>query len=264
MGARVAAFAEDEDAVFTLSPRGDLAWRGARVARLLAGERLLEPQVDPLASDLLDAALRERVRRRLAEFLDRHLAAHLAPLFRLSRAASRGPARGLAFALSEGLGSVARSRVSAQVAGLSVEERTLLSRAGVTLGRTTVFLPALLDAATLRLRGVLVAVGHGRAPRLEGAAAVCDPEHAPGAYEACGYQPAGRLAVRVDVLHRIAVNLARLAQSGPFALPREVEVLLGRPPEDAAELVGALGYVRRGDRFVARRERVPDASRRRA
>jgi ATP-dependent RNA helicase SUPV3L1/SUV3 len=253
---RVQALADEGDPAFTLTHSGQILWRGAAVARLLAADRILDPQVDPLPSDLLDPALRERIRRRLADWLTRHLQATLGPLLRLRDGASKGAARGLAFALSESLGSVSRSRVAAQVSALTGAERAELSRRGVTLGRQTVFLSALLKPAGLRLRSLLWSLGHGPAPPVDGSAAMSlDPAQSRAAYEACGYQPVARIAVRVDVLQRIVVNLARLADRGPFGLPPELPTLLGLGPEAAADVVGALGYVRRGDAFVARRER---------
>jgi hypothetical protein len=126
----------------------------------------------------------------------------------------------------------------------------------VILGRKAVFLPSLLACETLRLRAVLFSVRHGRAPEVDGGPTLTlDAAHPAAAYEACGYQPIAGLAVRVDVLHRIAVNVFRLAQRGPFVLPPEVAELLGRGPSAAADVLGALGYARRGDVFVARRER---------
>ena len=91
-----------------------------------------------------------------------------------------------------------------------------------------------------------------------------DPALSFAAYEACGYQPVARLAVRVDVLHRIAVNLARLADQGPFGLPPELPSLLGQDLEAAAAVVGGLGYARRGDVFVPRRRERPGGGRKKA
>ncbi|HEY6554028.1 MAG TPA: disulfide oxidoreductase, partial [Vicinamibacteria bacterium] len=262
---RVQAFADEDDNAFALATSGQILWRGAAVARLLPGERLLDPQVDPLATDLLDPPLREKVRRRLAEWLKRHLEGTLGPLLRLRDGAAKGAPRGLAFALAEGLGSVPRRRVAAQVAALRSVERAELSRRGVILGRQAVFLPELLKPGPLRLRRVLWSIGHGPAPEPDGRPAVdLDPSHPAAAYEACGYQAMAGMAVRVDVLHRIAVNLARLSDRGPFGLPPELEVMLGQGREAAAHLLlGELGYVRRGDLFVSRRRERPAASERR-
>jgi ATP-dependent RNA helicase SUPV3L1/SUV3 len=266
---RVQAFVDEDDSAFTLASSGQILWRGTAVARLLPGERLLDPQIDPLPTDLLDPPLREKIRRRLADWLARHLNAGLGPLLRLRDVALKGAARGLAFVLSESLGSVARGRVAGQVSALTGEERADLSRRGVTLGRHAVFLAALLKPAALRLRRLLWSLAHGHAPDVNGAAVALDPAQPPAGYEACGYQPLARMAIRVDVLHRIGVNLARLADRGPFALPPELPTLLGQGREAAEEVVIALGYVRRGDVFAARRkearrpERPPAAAERR-
>jgi ATP-dependent RNA helicase SUPV3L1/SUV3 len=256
---RVQAFADEDDAAFSLALSGHVLWRGVAVARLQPGERILEPIVDPLPSDLLDPSLREKVRRRLAEWLSRQLGATLGPLLRLRDTTSKGAPRGLAFVLSESLGSVARARVAAQVSALTSAERADLSRRGLLLGRHVVFLPALLNPSALRLRKLLWSLAHGGAPDVDGRAAVpLEPSQPFAAYEACGYQPMARMAIRVDVLHRVAVNLARLSEGGPFGLPPELPTLLGQGPEAAADVLGALGYVRQRDVFVARRrERAP-------
>ncbi len=141
---RVEALEREEDGSIALGPGAEVLWRGAAVARLVAGESPLEPQVDVLASDLLDPPLRERVRRRLAAWLGAHLRKALLPLFALREGAPPGLVRGLAFALVEGLGAVARRSVAQQVAALTPDGRKALARLGVTVGRLSLFLPALL------------------------------------------------------------------------------------------------------------------------
>ena len=103
---RVEALEREDDSSFVLGPGAEVLWRGAAVARLVAGESALQPQVDVLATDLLDPPLRERVRARLAGWLDSHLRSTLPPLFALRDGTPPGVVRGLAFALVEGLGAV--------------------------------------------------------------------------------------------------------------------------------------------------------------
>ena len=98
------AFEDQADPAFALAPVAEILWRGAPW-RACRRETALEPQVEPLPTDLLDAALKERVRRRLAAWLEADVARTLAPLLRAAReGAGRARARGLAFALAEGLG----------------------------------------------------------------------------------------------------------------------------------------------------------------
>jgi ATP-dependent RNA helicase SUPV3L1/SUV3 len=264
---RVEALALEGDPAFALGPSAQVLWRGALVARLVAGESVLLPQVDVLASELLDPPQREKVRRRLAAWLEAHLRSALAPLFALHERAPVGAGRGLAFALAEGLGSVSRRSVAEQVAALTPADRRELSRLGVTLGRQNVFLPVLLRPETLRLRARLFAVEHGgpAAAGPKGLPSVpLDPALPTAFYLACGYQPAGPRAVRVDRLERVASTVARLSRTGPFALPRDVPSILGCRPAEVPAVLASLGYLEKSGLFEWRRARDRRETRRRA
>jgi ATP-dependent RNA helicase SUPV3L1/SUV3 len=252
---RVEALEREEDSGFALGPGAELQWRGAGVARLVAGESALSPQVEVLASDLLDPPLRERVRRRLAAWLEADVRAVLGPLFALRDGAPAGAARGLAFALAEGLGAVARRTVARQVAALTPDDRRELSRLGVTTGRLAVFLPALLRPGAMRLRARLFSIREGRPAEAgpDGPPSVPSDPQQPGAfYLACGYLPAGPRAVRLDRLERAAAVVSRLSREGPFVPPRELPSILGCPPDEVPALLTAIGYVERDGRFERR------------
>ncbi len=261
---RVAVLAADPDDAFSLLASGALAWRGAPVARLTAGESVLLPQVEVHASDLLDAPLREQVRRRLAAWVEASVQKALGPLHALRSRAPAGAARGLAFALSESLGTIARRAVAAQVAALSPDDRRALAGLGVTLGRLSVFLPALLRPDVLRLRARLFVARHGGpgAAAPDGIPSVPLDAALPSAfYAACGYQAVGPRAVRVDRLDRVAASLARLARGGAFVLPPETAKVLGVAPHEVAGVLAGMGYVEREGRYGVA-DRAPRSARR--
>ena len=129
---RVAAAVADGDDAFALGldPArdgapcwGDIAWRGAAIARLGRGDTPLRPQVALIGEDHLSAAQRERVRRRLQSWLDRRLARDAGPLLALREAALAGPARGIAYALTEALGCLPRRALAPQIAALDGDGR---------------------------------------------------------------------------------------------------------------------------------------------
>jgi ATP-dependent RNA helicase SUPV3L1/SUV3 len=252
---RVEALEREADSGFALGPGAEVLWRGAGVARLVAGESALTPQVDVLASDLLDPPLRERVRRRAAAWLDALLRSVLAPLFAVRDGAPPGAARGIAFALAEGLGAVPRRTVAGQVAALTADDRRDLGRLGVTVGRLAVFVRPLLQPEAVRLRARLYWIHAGR-PAEQG------PEGPPSVprdarqrsefYLACGYFPAGPRAVRLDRLEHAAAVASRLARGGPFAAPRELPRVLGCRPDEVPAVLTAIGYVERDGRFERR------------
>jgi ATP-dependent RNA helicase SUPV3L1/SUV3 len=252
---RVEALERSDDSSFALGPGAEVLWCGSAVARLLAGESALQPQVDVLASDLLDPPLRERVRRRAAGWLESYLRSALPPLFALREGAPPGVVRGLAFALVEGLGAVSRRSVSQQVAGLTPDDRRALDRLGVTLGRLSLFLPGLLRPEALPLRARLFAVQQGRPAESgpDGAPSVPNDPRQPAAfYLACGYFAAGPRAVRLDRLERAAGVVSRLSRAGSFVPPRDLAAILGCGRDEVPAVLKAIGYVEKDGRFERR------------
>jgi ATP-dependent RNA helicase SUPV3L1/SUV3 len=247
MAERVRAFAEDPDATLALGAEGQVLWRGSPVGRLLAGEGPLAPRVEPLASDLLDPAQRERVRRRLAGWIEGELRARLPGLESGDATDLSGPARGLLFALGAGLGTVARREVASQLASLSAADRRELARRGVSLGRLAVFLPSLLRPEAVRTRALLWSVHRqaGSVPLLGGAPSVrVDPRVPAAFYLACGYVPAGPRALRADRAEPFAAAARRGHREGRPLVIAFLAGLAGCPPDEVEAILAALGFVR--------------------
>lgn len=217
--ARLDRLLADADAAFTLEPDG-IAWNGALVARLEAGADPVRPLANPLVSDLIEPAARERLRRRLTETAQALVAHALAPLIAAREAPLDGAARGLVFQLAEGLGSLVSATAREQIAALDDSGRKALARLGIRLGRESVFMPALLTPKAQRVRALLWGIGQERtppAPPGRRIALACDPTLPAGFYEAVGYPVRGGIAVRADSLERFAAEARRLGRAGPFA-----------------------------------------------
>ena len=248
MGERVRSFTEEPDSMLALGAEGHVLWRGAPVGRLLAGDGPLSPRVEPLASDVLDPALRERVRRRLAAWAEGELRARLPSLEPEDRAAGLSrPMRGLLFAWRAGLGTVARREVTSQLAALTPADRRELARRGISLGRLTIFAPTLLRPDTVRMRALLWSVHRaaGSVPLLGGAPSVrMDPRVPAAFYLACGYVPAGPRALRADRAERVAAEARRAHREGRPVVVAKLAVMAGSPPEDVEEILAGLGFVR--------------------
>ena len=248
---RVRACEEAPDAAFSVQAEGQLLFQGAAVGRLLPGDSLLAPQIEALASELLEPPAREAVRRRLVAFVDGLVSRTLAPLVLLRDEPLLGPARGLAFALVENLGSVERRDVAEQLRALRPEDRRQLSRMGVTLGRQGLFLKALLRPEAIRLR-VALASGRFGKPRGAlpdaGASLPASPAESPF-YRACGYLPAGPRLLRADVLDRFATDMARAGARGPFRPDPASARTLGCSPTEVPLVLRTLGFVERGGGF---------------
>ncbi|MDT7933595.1 MAG: helicase-related protein [Sphingomonadaceae bacterium] len=258
---RAKAAAADSDAAFTLEFSGRVPprvfWRGAKIAKLGPGRDPLRPKL------LLDRGLEgaaPELRAAVAERIERWIAAEnarlLGPLVELAQLAGDGrapagvspAARGLVHQLVAGLGCIPRERVAPLTAALSKPDRAKLSAAGVRVGATHIFAPALLRPAPTRLRLALWAAhretGDCPAPPPPGRVALeIDPAAPPGFYEVAGYWPIGPQAVRVDMVERLAraMHGAREGQAA-FAPDDRWVQSVGASREGFSRLMRALGY----------------------
>ncbi|MFO1155003.1 MAG: helicase-related protein [Rhodospirillales bacterium] len=246
MADRVARFeAEDADA-FSLGDDAGLFWRGFLVARLVPGPEVLRPGIEPVATDLVGAALKERIRRRLAAWLAAHIEERLAPLFRARRAAVTGACRGLVFQVAEELGSLARERVAGQIAAIEDADRRTLSSLGFRIGRRSVWFQGTVRPDAVAMRAVLWCVQGGwqpvRPPQPGRVSLPVDGAAPPGFYEGCGYRIAGGRAIRVDMLERLLARAEKLADAGPFEPSPQLANLIGCGRDDLIAVLQALGF----------------------
>lgn len=251
---RVSQLVEAEDSAFRLAgdlstPQASILWQDIVVAKLAKGGALLRPKVVAIASDLLAPVQRDRITGRLEVWLKGELERQLAPLYRLTTAQLSGTARGLAFQLSENMGSLARRSGLTEIEALSQQERKDLRRAGVKIGRESIYVAALLKPQAVALRGLLWAVYMGRMSALAlplpppGRVSVVPAKSFPHAfYEAIGYRVIGPLAVRIDMIERIAEVAWGLNGKHPFAIPPELLALGGCGIEEMAVILKHLGY----------------------
>jgi ATP-dependent RNA helicase SUPV3L1/SUV3 len=267
--ARAKKLAEAPDVQFALASDGSIRWIGDAVARLVAGENVLEPRLRVLADEQLTGPAKEAVETRLATWLKSHIEKLLGPLSALSQAEDvTGIARGVAFQLVETLGVLERARVADDVKGLDQATRAVMRKYGVRFGAHHIYLPALLKPAPRALSLQLWGLKHG-GPEQKGiddlpsiaasgrTSIPIDPEIDKTLYRMAGYRVCGTRAIRVDILERLA-DLIRPALSWRPGAPGEKPVgafdgrgftvtvgmtsLVGCSGEDFASILRSLGY----------------------
>jgi ATP-dependent RNA helicase SUPV3L1/SUV3 len=263
--ARTRLLAADADEAFAIGADGELRWRGAVVGRMVAGEKLMTPRVEPIAADFIEGEAREKVRRRLQEFLRNEIERRLGPLFAAQALPLGGVGRGLVYQLVDALGCLPATIVADQIAALEPAERKALSRIGVRFGTESVYFEPLLRADTMRFQALLWAVRHGRpVPRLPSARRLAKPiEVDPGLplsfYASIGLCVLDGLALRPDRLERLAAAARRLARQGPFPAGVELAAIAGVEARALRGLLVGLGYrtvIDAGrETFVARPQR---------
>lgn len=259
------------DDAFVLSHDGLVRWIGEPVARLTAGEKVLEPRLRLMVDDHLPAQAREQIETRLLAWLKHHITRLLGPLQILENAESAaGIARGIAYQAAEALGVLERAKVAEEMKTLDQEGRAALRQLGIRFGAFHLYVPALLKPAPRALAAQLWALKHGNPE----AAGLDDISHLAssgrtsfpankdvpkGLYRAAGYRVCGERAVRVDILERLADLIrpaiayrpgltlgqppAGAADQDGFVATGAMTSLVGCAGEDFASILRSLGYV---------------------
>jgi ATP-dependent RNA helicase SUPV3L1/SUV3 len=266
--ARVVLAADD---AFVLSHDGLLRWVGEPVARLVAGEKAIEPRLRLLVEEHLTGPAREQVEARLQLWLKNHITRLLGALPLLEEASTlTGIARGIAYQAAEALGVLERAKVGEEMKALDQEGRAALRQLGIRFGAFHLYLPALLKPAPRALAAQLWALKHG-GPELSGLDDIAhlaasgrtsfpvDKAVPKGLYRAAGYRVCGERAVRVDILERLADLIrpaiayrpgvtqgtppAGSADQDGFVVTGAMTSLVGCAGEDFASILRSLGYV---------------------
>jgi ATP-dependent RNA helicase SUPV3L1/SUV3 len=274
---RVAGAPNEE---FVLATDGYVRWRGQVVANLAEGDTLFAPRLIILADESLSGPDLERVQDRLNLWLRHLINTQLESVLSLEAPADlEGTARGIAFQLYENLGILQRSAVSEEVKGLDQDVRGKLRKLGVKFGAYHLYVPLSLKPAPRELALILYALKHGgvRQPGISELPQIVlsgrtsfliDPEVNPKLYELAGFKVAGRRAVRVDILERLADIIRPLialnpvthqgqlpagaAEGNGFRVTVEMTSLLGTAGEDFASILNSIGYrVRRTPKVAA-------------
>ncbi|MFP9138761.1 helicase-related protein [Devosia sp. XGJD_8] len=255
---------------FVLATDGRMRWKGDIVAELIEGDALYRPRILMLADETLTGTDLERVQERLSLWLRHHINTVLESVMALEAPADLdGAARGIAFQLFEHLGLIPRSQVADEVKNLDQDVRGKMRKLGIKFGAYHIYLPLSLKPAPRELALILFALKHGgvRQPGvtdiphivLSGRTSfVVDPEVDTRLYEIAGFKVAGKRAVRVDILERLADIIRPLialdptrhqgelpagaAEGNGFRVTVEMTSLLGCSGEDFASILNSLGY----------------------
>jgi ATP-dependent RNA helicase SUPV3L1/SUV3 len=209
---------------------GVIRFREQIVARLHPGKTIASPDARLHELGELPTALRARLKSRLSSFAQEYVRDLVAPLSGLSSPDRPPTIRGLAYALTEGLGTIRRETV-AHVDG----QEGLLNARGVHQGEKFTFVKASLRPAALLKRATLLAIFRGHKPIVFDPTATTLP--APAGLDealalATGFVLAGPRLVRVDVAEKVLAE----ARAGATTFSR----WLARPERECTLVVEAL------------------------
>jgi ATP-dependent RNA helicase SUPV3L1/SUV3 len=243
---RLARIANAEDVQIVLMRDGRLRMDGFAVARLAQGAPLLKPRLHLIGAEHASEAERAAARERLEYWLARVVASDLRALVALEAAWAEGrlpsDARGLAFRLIESAGAL--DVAHEDLRHVSASARHVLQRHGVRIGTHSIFMPQLVRPRAAQTLAILRHALHpGQSlflPRPGSLSVVLERHQAWGECAAAGYRVCGRVAIRFDIVEKLADALAQAGQPADAVMAR----MIARPARELPGVLGALGYRR--------------------
>lgn len=243
---RIQALEAAPQSQITISAKGFIYFNNAQIGRLTRGMEILSPSVEPIPSDLLDVVSRERVSLRLKVWIQYHLEKNLKSLVLARQAKLKGASKGLVFQLAENLGSLPRKTVKRQINLLTKVDRKQLRNLGIVFGSTRVYFPALLKPIPSKILGLLWVLWNAPDTPPEtphpGRVSLLSDEFPTEYLNAIGYQPVGRLALRLDVLERVSTLAWKLGRKGSFVFDAQLQSLTGCRSEDIEIILKEVGF----------------------
>jgi len=264
LAVRAARFARSVDESIVLSSDGLMRWLGDPVARVVAGEALLQPRAVLLADEALAGDDRAAVETRVALWLAAHVRKVLGPLLALGDSVELSePARALGGKIAEALGVLDRDRVRNDVRALDQTARGALRKLGVRFGSLYIYAPALLKPGARSLCTLLWTLRRGTEPGADRLLAFASAGRtsfanegllSPDSYRVAGFRLCGERVVRVDIIERLS-DLIRAAipdhmRSGSrptseaygFLITPQMTSLTGCSGEPFASILRSLGF----------------------
>ena len=257
--ARAKALMADEAKAITISEQGALIWREEPVATLTKGAGVLAPRVQLLADEHMPPATREKLLEHLQIWVFTHLRGQLSPLYQLRDSIGlQGIAKGVAFRIVEGLGVVERDAIARELKELDQDTRASLRALAVRFAEYSVYVPTMLKPAPARLKLILWTVynevGEVPDPPQPGLVTIAADDSVPdGYYPLTGFRRCGPVAIRIDMVERIADALRELIKrsnenpKGEFVVNPDLMSLAGRSGDDFSEILKSLGYRQRSE-----------------
>jgi ATP-dependent RNA helicase SUPV3L1/SUV3 len=167
-----------------------------------------------------------------------------------------GAAKGLLWQIYEGLGTVERRLLTAQLHETTENDKPLLAKAGLRVGTETLYLPDMLKPAPIALRVLLWCLHHQTFPNCgpppEGRVSFPVPDEAKdvagGFWMAAGYRRLGSRIMRVDMVERVAALVRAAARDGVFEISDDMLSLAGVSRIDMSLILKDLGCRQVGER----------------
>lgn len=223
-------------------------WENNPIAFISAGKNYLDPRIDLIVDEAIDIESKEALKKFLSTWLKELISSELNDLVNLNKDNVKNKyVRALCFRLFENNGVLKREFVNSLTKILSKEDRNILRRMGVKIGRYHIFLPKMLKPSAVALRINLWENFFYKSKKFElpksGLNFLKDIKNVDKKILLiCGFENFDKYYIRVDILERLFLKIIEKTIDGKFELESEMLNLIGCSKENFIKLLTKMHY----------------------
>jgi len=225
-------------------------WKNFPIAKLSPGKDYLNPEINLIIDDMIDAVDKSNFARFLQDWLNKKINFDLKSLTDLKNINTTNTSiRALAYQLYENNGVVKRENVKFFLKKLSQDERKILRNIGVKFGRYHIFLFKLFKPSAVSLRIALWKNFHQKffnfKPPTFGLNFINEKkEFSKDFMLLCGFEKFDNFFVRIDILERLFMKIIKTSDENgkEIKLIPEMLNLLGCSKENFLKLIKKMDY----------------------
>jgi len=223
-------------------------WENNPIAYITRGKNYLEPNLNLIADDILEFESRNRLQIHLEQWLKRFIREKLTDLVNLNNIEKNNNSiRALCYQLFENNGVIKRDLVSEFVKQLSLDNRKILRKHGIKIGRYHIYLHKIIKPEAVTIRLLLWKNYYRKYINLKppkfGLNFVVEKNNINSNFMLiCGFEKFKNFYVRIDILERLFISIIENTKNKKIKLQSEMINLLGCSKENFLKLLVLMNY----------------------
>ncbi|RZO48020.1 MAG: helicase [Candidatus Pelagibacterales bacterium] len=234
--------------IFKINDDHKIYWMGSPIAYISKGKNYLNPKLELLVDEAIDLDSKEKLRLNLEKKLHELVSLELSDLVNLSKAKFKNNyARALCYQLFENNGVIKRNSVQQMIKNITKEDRIILRKAGVKIGRYHIFLPKMLKPNAVELRVKLWKLFFPEDKKYAipkpGLNFLKNETNKNNKFLLiCGFENFNKFYIRVDILERLFLKIIENSKNGTFKMDSDMINLIGCSKENFFKLLELMEY----------------------
>jgi ATP-dependent RNA helicase SUPV3L1/SUV3 len=232
---------------FSLKKDKNIYWKEKIIGKIYPGKNYLNPDVKILVDESVELQDQQRISSSLSNWLKLEKQNLLQDLIKIENSQYENRfIRGLCYQLFENNGVLKRENVNEIVKQINKEDRSILRKLGIKIGRYHIYQPRMVKPAAVIFKTILWNCFHNLSDNKSPAFGLNfvknftnqDKEY----LLICGFETFDNYIIRIDILERLFLKIISLSKNGLFELTSDILNLLGSTKEDFKELMKKMNY----------------------